>query len=85
MGVYALLITHYLKNAKKNFSNCKFYSAKDWIVHEFLTPEKVQSQHPRFNPYLKYPRVTTKGARSNLLRRQLTWLNDKNFSPMTIN
>ncbi|QKQ73479.1 hypothetical protein [Nostoc sp. TCL240-02] len=40
---YSLLITHYLKNAKNNFSHCKFYSAR--IVHDFLTPEKVQNQH----------------------------------------
>jgi hypothetical protein len=33
MGIYSLLITHYLK--------------KERIVHKFFTPEKVQSQQPR--------------------------------------
>jgi hypothetical protein len=37
---YLLLITYYLKNAKNNFSPCKFYSAR--IVHEFLTPSRYK-------------------------------------------
>ncbi|AFY49148.1 hypothetical protein Nos7524_3353 [Nostoc sp. PCC 7524] len=39
MSKYPLLITHYLK--------------KERIRHEFLTPEKVQSQHP--TPYSPLP------------------------------
>jgi hypothetical protein len=42
MGIYSLLITHYLLLITH-------YLKKETIVHEFFTPEKVQSQQPTPN------------------------------------
>jgi hypothetical protein len=36
-----------------NFTLNWYQALKERIVHEFLTPEKVQSQQPRFRPHHK--------------------------------